>query len=157
MNNHPFKGREQLYLVHNGILADHEGYCRRRGLSLRTACDSEAILRMMESAETPALGLDETVNTMRGSMAVAVYDGKEDVTYLARNDGRPFWLLRLQNDRRWFYASTREILLDALERVMGSAASDRIEILIPLAAGQVHVLSSDLSLIGLPELTVRFR
>lgn len=155
-NNHPFVGRRGLYLVHNGVLLDHAGVCERRGLSLNSACDSEAILRLVEASRVPALGLAEAVGGFRGfrgfrgSMAVAVYDGQSDVTYLARNEGRPLWLARLRGDRRWFYASTRDILTSAFRSVLGRRAPQGLDLLLPLAAGQVHVLTSDGTLRGLP-------
>ena len=154
-NNHPFVGRHGLYLVHNGVLLNHEGTCERKGLALTTECDSEAILRIVEAARHPYIGLDDALRHLRGSMAVAVYDAKHNTTYLARNDGRPLWLLRTRNDCRWFFASTREILLEAFTRVLGSHARDHIEYLFPLAAGHVHVLGIDGTLRGLPDLSGR--
>lgn len=149
-NNHPHRGRRDLYLVHNGVLTDYQHLCERKGLMLRTDCDSEAILRVVESSRTPTSGLSAALQGFRGSMAVAVYDGCADTTYLARNDGRPLWLARLRHDRRWFYASTQEILLSAFRDVLGRRASKQIDVLMPLAANQVHILNSDGRLIAQP-------
>lgn len=141
-NNHPFTGRRGLYLVHNGVLLDHAGVCEMRGLELRSDCDSEAIVRVVEAARTPPLGLAEALRDLSGSMAVALYDARSDVTYLARNEGRPLWLMRLTHDRRFFFASTAEILLEALTDVHGKRAKDGIEILMPMAADHVHALTT---------------
>lgn len=154
-NNHPHRGRRGLYLVHNGVLTDHEGVCERKGLTLKSECDSETILRVVESERTPVEGLDVALQDIRGSMALAVYDSHEDVTYLARNEGRPLWLAKLRGDRRWFYASTRDILLEAFTEVLGRHADEQIEMLFPLATYQVHVLRSDGSLIAMPPLSDR--
>lgn len=155
VNNHPFRGRRNLYLVHNGVLIDYEGLCERRGLTLHTDCDSEAILRLVETSRIPAFGLDEALRDFRGSMAVVVYDGEADCTYLARNDGRPLWLMRLKHDRRWWYASTRDILLEGLSKAMGKQATRRVELLVPLASGHVHALTSTGALKGIPEIAGR--
>ena len=138
--------------MHNGVLSDHEFVCERRGLELRSDCDSEAILRLIEAARTPPLGLAEALRDLSGSMAVALYDARSDVTYLARNEGRPLWLMRLVHDRRWFFASTAEILLEALTDVFGKRAKGRIEVLMPLAAGHVHALTTHGKFHALPSI-----
>lgn len=141
-NNHPFTGRLNLYLVHNGILINHRAICNQHHLTVKSECDSEAILRYVESFANPVDGLDLAINRFDGSMAVAIFDEESDLLYLARNDGKPFWLLKLKCDKRWFFASTRDILLTAMNRALRKDISDLIEILIPMASGHVHILSS---------------
>jgi glucosamine 6-phosphate synthetase-like amidotransferase/phosphosugar isomerase protein len=149
-NNHPLVGHSSLYLVHNGVLTDHKGTAEKHGLKLQTDCDSELILRMVESAKHPAVGLDNALRRVKGSMAAVVYDGQRDCLYLARDAGRPLWLMRLAHDRRWWFASTREILLAAMEAVLGQGVMSKVETLFPLAAGSVHVLTNSGRLISLP-------
>lgn len=149
-NNHPLVGHSSLYLVHNGILTNHKGTAERHGLALKTECDSELILRMVESARHPAVGLDNALRKIQGSMAAVVYDGQRNCLYMARDEDRPLWLLKLANDRRWWFASTREILLTAMEAVLGQGVMSMVETLFPLACGSVHVLTNSGRLISLP-------
>jgi hypothetical protein len=74
---------------------------------------------MMEMEEHRALGLDRCLREVDGSMAVAVYDAQTGLVCLARNSGRPLWLARLERDRRWFFASTGTILVEAFRQVLG--------------------------------------
>ncbi len=122
----------------------------RLGLELTTECDSETILRLAEEGQHPALGLGDALQELSGSMAAVVCDSGSGWLYLARNGGRPLWLLRLKDRRAWWFASTREILMSAFESVLGDI-SGRVELLMPLAAGHVHALSPLGSLIALPE------
>ena len=48
---------------------------RARGISLRlrSECDSEVLLRLVEASEHPAAGLELCLRETRGSMAVALY------------------------------------------------------------------------------------
>ena len=148
-NNHPLVGHSSLYLVHNGVLANHKGIAEKHGLPLSTDVDSEVILRFVEAAEHPAVGLHHALNKVSGSMAAVVYDGQRDALYLARDTDKPLWLLRLRDDRRWWFASTREILLAAFREVIGEDVMARIDTLMPLAAGHVHILAQG-RLNGLP-------
>ena len=140
MNNHPHQG-ENVWLVHNGVIYGHELTAHQHGLRLNSQCDSELILRMVESVKEPAQGLQRAMDRLRGSMAVALLDAKRHIVWLARNEGRPLWTLKLRGDRRWFFASEQEILLEAIEQVLGMTTKHRIEILLPLASGYVHGLS----------------
>ena len=149
-HNHPLVGHSSLYVVHNGILTGHRETAQRHGLRLSTEVDSELILRFVESAKHPATGLDMALRKVDGSMTAVVYDGRRNALYLARDEGRPLWLLKLSNDRRWFFASTREILAEAFEAVLSENWMDKVEILTPLASGSVHVLTSSGRLVGLP-------
>jgi glucosamine 6-phosphate synthetase-like amidotransferase/phosphosugar isomerase protein len=148
-NNHPLVGHSGLYLVHNGVLENHRGIAEKHGLELLTDVDSELILRLVESAKHPAIGLDIALRRVEGSMAAVVYDSPRDALYMARDNDRPLWLLRMKDDRRWFFASTRAILLTAFNAVMGEDAIAKVETLMPLAAGHVLIVSGT-RLISLP-------
>lgn len=150
-NNHPLVGHGGLYLVHNGVLTGHEATAERLGLELSTECDSETILRITEDGQHPSMGLNNALGELKGSMAAVVYDSDSDWLYFARNSGRPLWLLKMMDCHAWWFASTREILLAAFESVLGNI-SGRIELLMPLASGHVHALSSPpRSLVALSE------
>jgi len=149
-HNHPLVGHSSLYLAHNGILMNHRETAQRHRLRLSTAVDSELILRFVESAKHPAMGLDHALRNVEGSMTAVVYDGHRDTLYMARDEGRPLWLLRLANDKRWFFASTREILADAFAAVVGDSWMSKVELLMPLASGGVHLLKNSGQFLGLP-------
>ena len=140
-NNHPFVSEDgSLYLIHNGVLRTHRDIAKRHGLRLRTDCDSEALLRLVESFSSPLQGLRACLDEVEGSMAVAILDARREALWFARNAGNPLWLCKLE-DKRWFFASTDGLLLGALKEVLGDRATDHIQLLMPLAEGHVHFLS----------------
>lgn len=142
-NNHPFVSKDgQLFLVHNGIVGNHEELADKYGLKLETECDSEVILRLIEREETTAGGLQRCLQEVEGSLAVAVYDRATTLLWLARNGGRPLWLAKLKNDKRTFFASTGQIILDALKRIIGGSALPEVESLFPIAGDSPLALSA---------------
>lgn len=143
INNHPHCGRDGLYIIHNGVIHNADQLASNQHLELRSECDSEIILRIMERHAHPSDGLWSCLRQVEGSMAVAVYDSRHDQTWLARNNGSPLWLARFKNDRRWFFASTPNILLNAFKSVLGQASIHRLEMLFPLAENTVQTLMSD--------------
>ncbi|QNN21763.1 hypothetical protein HED60_05580 [Planctomycetales bacterium ZRK34] len=138
-NNHPHEGASGLWLVHNGVLIGHETTARQYRLLLQSDCDSEVILRLVETTKHPADGLRRALQIVHGSMAVAMLDVKRQLLWLARNDGRPLWVAKM--GRRWFIASEREILINATHQTSGNSYWDDIDILVPLASGHIHALS----------------
>lgn len=135
VNNHPFASDDgSLFLVHNGVLQNHEELADRFSLRLSGQCDSEVLLRLAELDESPADGLSACLSEAKGSMAVALYDRPSGSVWLARNGGRPLWLLRLKRDRRWFFASTDSILLRAMKESLGSSSLKRVAYLAPIPA-----------------------
>lgn len=143
LNNHPFVSRDgSLYLVHNGVLSQHRETADAFALTLESHCDSELLLRIVESAPNPIVGLLDCL-LVRGTMAVAVYDARRNKVYLIRNAGRPLWLMRFTGERKWWIASTDAIHLTAVERAYGRAGLRRIETLMPIPAGVPLALSPD--------------
>ena len=130
-NNHPHVGR-RYSLVHNGVVGNFRELFDRHSLRLRSHCDSEVLLRIVEQSSHPALGLETCLREVRGSMAVALYDTKERLVWLARNAGRPLWLARLSNDPRVLFASTPDIIIAAIRRAMGPKAQRRLALLLPV-------------------------
>lgn len=144
VNNHPFVSADRhLYLVHNGVVSNHEEVADKFALNLTSDCDSEVLLRLVEAYPQPSQGLTECLREVRGSMAVAVYDEQQDLVWLARNGGRPLWLARLHKDRRRFFASTDAILIEAFRKVLGPSALKRMDYLAPVPEGTPVVLTSD--------------
>jgi glucosamine 6-phosphate synthetase-like amidotransferase/phosphosugar isomerase protein len=131
-----------LYLVHNGVIADHRATARKHGLELLSECDSEVLIRLLEQYQNPHDGLKACLQKVSGSMSVVVFDYERECLWLARNSGRPLWIAKLKGGRRWWIASTKKILLSAFETVLGTQSVMDFEILIPMATCSVHVLSA---------------
>ena len=147
-NNHPHVSDcGNTFLVHNGVLHDHEDIARKHGLRLRGECDSEILLRIVESHDGPEEGLQACLEECSGSMAIAVMDRIRQSIHLARNGGRSLWLCKLKG-QRWLFASTVEIIFAALRNVYGQSGSTNLEMLFPLAEHCPHVLTPQGLLIG---------
>lgn len=145
-NNHPFVSDDQtLFLVHNGILSNHEEIADSLSLDRHTECDSEILLRMVETATNVAGGLQNCLRLLKGSMAIAVYDEATGSVWLAQNGGRPLWLARLRKDHRWFFASTQKILLDGIGSVVRRPIFD---VFIPVPEWTPMVLTPDGRMVG---------
>ena len=139
-NNHPHSSQDgRLHLVHNGVIPRHEHLADQYDLQLRSQCESETILRLIEQVDDMVVGLQLAMHCIQGSIAAVLLDSHEQRLWLVRNDDRPLWLMRLQ-DKRWFFASTKGILTNAFQSVMGKRSLARIEILLPIASDHVHVL-----------------
>jgi glucosamine 6-phosphate synthetase-like amidotransferase/phosphosugar isomerase protein len=139
-NNHPHIGQNNLALVHNGILSNHLEVASTRRLSLISQCDSEVLIRLVEKYANPIYGLNACLKECCGSMAIAVLDPKKGMIHLARNTHRSLWLARLKNDRRWWFASTAAILVDALVQALGKEGVANLDQLFPIASNVVHTL-----------------
>lgn len=132
LNNHPFVSRDgSLYLVHNGVLSQHRETADAHALTLEGECDSELLLRIIEAAPDPVVGLADCLR-VRGTMAVALYDAGRDLVYLMRNAGRPLWVMRMRRERTWWFASTEDILLAAVEKARGRTSLRQVETLMPI-------------------------
>ena len=146
-NNHPFVSDDRkLFLVHNGVLSNHEDVAGSLSLKLVTECDSEVLLRLVETAANVPSGLLDCLKLLKGSMAIVVYERATGFVWLAHNGGRPLWLARLHGDRRrMFFASTPEILIDGIGAVVRKPGFD---CLIPAPEGIPLVLTPDGRLIA---------
>lgn len=143
INNHPMIGKHGLYLAHNGIVDNHREIADKHALRLESECDSECLLRLIEATRgSVAYGLERCLNEVKGSMAVAVFDARSGLMWLCRNHGRPLWLARLKHDRRWFFASTGKILLEAFKQVFGPDALHKIDYLAPIAEDSPLAIAS---------------
>jgi glucosamine 6-phosphate synthetase-like amidotransferase/phosphosugar isomerase protein len=140
-----------MHLVHNGVIAAHQSHAQQMRLPLSSDCDSELLMRLIERCGNPVSGLNEAMQSLHGSMAVAVMDG-EGVLYLARNTDRPLWLAELWDERR-FFASTREIIMSAVEAILGDP-SEHLRSLVPLAPYAVHQLMPEGQVVARDEILV---
>lgn len=145
INNHPHWS-DDLYLVHNGILPRYREIADRYSVTMRSNCDSEVLLRVIEKAPSPAEGMAACLREEPG--AIGLFDARHKTLYLGRSAGRPLWFCRLRQDRRVLIASTAAIILSALKSALGDAAADRIEMLAPLAPYFVYALTADGSLMS---------
>ena len=143
MNNHPFVSDDRnLGVVVNGISNNFADVADEYGLGLRTDCDSEIVLRLVEANEHPAVGLDMCLRELQGGMAAAVLDVEREVIWLAHNDSRPLWLMRLTGIDGFFFSSTDRIALTALRKVFGGAAQSLLQVLVPMVTHVVTGISS---------------
>jgi glucosamine--fructose-6-phosphate aminotransferase (isomerizing) len=142
-NNHPFSGKDGLHLVHNGVVSNYLEIADKLALKLTSKCDSEILLRVLEASENPYFGLLSCIREVQGSMAVAVLDEQYKSVWLARNGGRPLWLGRLKDDRRWFFASEQSILVRAFSRVLGPRTIHQFDYLAPIPENAPLVLTED--------------
>lgn len=160
-NNHPHATDDGRYhLIHNGIVPRHQSVAAEHCLKLRSHCDSEVLLRLVEAAPRPVDGLADCLRACRsagGSMAVAVLDARTRTVWLCRDSDRPLWLCRLKGQRPWYFASTPDILLSALERTYGRDAQRRIETVLPLATAHPTAVTPGGLLIAPFPSPVRYR
>jgi len=142
-NNHPHVGKRGLYLVHYGIISNHLDLIDKYSLTMNSECDSEVLLRLIEQADAVSEGLRVCLREVKGPMVTVVHDTKSSLLWLARNEGRPLWMIRLKRDQRLFVASTGTILFTSLRKVMGSHVEKQIEMLMPVPTHAPVALSSD--------------
>lgn len=143
-NNHPHHSLG-YWLVHNGVVNNHREIADRYILHLRTECDSEVLLKLVQAMKHPVLGMVACLEERPG--AIAVYDSHRGVIYLGRDESRPLWLMRMKRERRWFFASTSEILIESLKTAWGDEALGDIEMLFPLPAMTVITLTGSAALL----------
>lgn len=130
LNAHPFAGGP-YHLVHNGVLTNDLDVADEYGLRIRSQTDSEVLVRLIEAAGDPQLGLDLCLRRVTGTMAIALLDAEREAVWLARRD-RPLWLCRFRRQRLWWFASTPEILFAAFESVLGRSFRHQVEYLAPI-------------------------
>lgn len=138
-NNHPHVSGP-FYMVHNGVVPTYREIADRYILRLRSECDSEVLLRLVEVAKHPILGMASCLRERPG--AIVVYDAHHGVLYLGRDESRQLWVMRLRGERRWFFASTSEILIESLKAAWGEDALANIEIHMPIPAMTVLTLTA---------------
>jgi glucosamine 6-phosphate synthetase-like amidotransferase/phosphosugar isomerase protein len=142
-NNHPFVGsHKSVAVVVNGVTPNYRNVAEDYGLELRSDCDSEIVLRLVEASQTPAAGLDLCLQELQGGLAAAVLDVQREIVWLAHNGARPLWVFRLNGFNGFFFASTEHIVLEALRSVFGSKSQSLLQILVPVVENNVTGISS---------------
>lgn len=110
-NNHPFVSSDKtLAVAHNGRIEEYRFL--RKKYEVKSECDSEILLRILESADNYLLselnGINHRLAGIRdifsyidnGDMAVAVGERSsvgEHKLWLFRNEGRPLWIIDLRD------------------------------------------------------------
>lgn len=137
INNHPFvSSGKSLALVHNGRIEDHEYNALKEKYEVCSGCDSEILLRILESREESEdfsdLGNLENLHRMAGikdiyslindgHMAVAVGERLEDGTrllWLFRNKHRPLWISDMRESLgQIFFVSEPSIWEDSVSEM----------------------------------------
>jgi glucosamine 6-phosphate synthetase-like amidotransferase/phosphosugar isomerase protein len=123
-NNHPFESGRWA-LVHNGVILGHTEIARREGVNLSSECDSEIIIRVFargaKQGGSPKAGLQKFVDAINGHQAgyaVALLDRTNGKIRLLRDESRPCAIVRLPALGAVFFASTAEILREAMEKTL---------------------------------------
>lgn len=118
-NNHPvIAKRTGLQVVHNGMISNDDEIFTDFKLERTAQVDSEVIVKMLEHykrrkfATTKAIQL--TTQKVRGSMAIAVLNPKEPKTIYITASSNPICLAYHKPTGTVFFASTQEILENAL-------------------------------------------
>lgn len=127
-NNHPHISGH-LSLVHNGILPSHRDLADNYCLRLKSNCDSEVLLRIIERSKSIQLGM--SICLREGPGSIVVYDSREHCLWLGRDESRPLWICKIKNDHRLFFASTPGILIHGIQSVMTKSVV--FESILPLA------------------------
>jgi predicted glutamine amidotransferase len=129
-NNHPFLS-QRLALVHNGKVPEWDKTAHLMGLELRTETDSEILLRILDKAEGRVVdGCRNIIDNVDKSSdyAIAFFNhgalqaNETRDLYLFRNLGRPLEYIRVDKWEAVFFASTREIIVNAIDKTFGNRA-----------------------------------
>lgn len=119
-NNHPHVSDDhRLALIHNGVITGYEGL--KKTFPCKGECDSEVILRIIESEDDVISGIKRVFNVVTtGTMSCMVcqynQDGKVADFYAFRNDGNPLvWVDLRKQLGQIFMASTEDIAEKAMK------------------------------------------
>lgn len=136
-NNHPFAGKvpgTKFALAHNGVLYNDVTLRRSRTLpDTRIETDSYVAVQLIEQqrALTPA-SLKTMAEAVEGSFVFTLLDEMDNL-YFVKGDN-PLCLLHFPRLKLYLYASTREILQNAVRRTWLSGEKGRE---IPVQGGDI--------------------
>jgi len=123
-NNHPFVSTDgSLALVHNGVIRGHKRLAEAENIKLKTNCDSEIVLRVIEKAKDSAEGIRNTFDKVflatHRDGACALIDTKQNSVYLFRNTMRPLNMIRIPElGNALVFASTPTIIENAVRTTL---------------------------------------
>lgn len=125
-NNHPFLGYvggQPFALAHNGVLYNDQALRQEKKLpKTKIQTDSYIALQLLEQQKAlDFASLQYMAEQVEGSFSFTVMDSKANL-YFVKGDN-PLYILRFPALGYYLYASTREILERALQRLHISAKS----------------------------------
>lgn len=120
-NNHPFHG-PRYSVAHNGGIGAHRRVAAALGYNLATECDSEILLHLVEDGKTIDDGIVKVYNEVDrlSWMAVCVLERKNGLVHLFRDNQSPCSIIAVPRWNVTIFCSTKHIVADALEDVLGS-------------------------------------
>ena len=154
-NNHPFTSSDKsLGLIHNGRVDDSEYNALKQKFEVKSNCDSEILLRIIENSENFDLDLNEELYPHRlsgikdvfslineGHMAVALGERGSDgdrMLWLFRNQYRPIWLVDMRELLgQIFFFSEPNIWEEAVVECGNFKSSIKSQKLIEIPHGQI--------------------
>lgn len=146
INNHPHLSSDnRMALVHNGVISGYEALKKR--FPVEGECDSEVILRIIETEEDPIVGIQKAFDQTSGSMAcfLSKYDKatRQATFYAFRNAGNPLVCLDLTAELGCiFFASTKDIMEKALKQSAMPAAF-RKKLIVDVPDHEVWVINTE--------------
>lgn len=160
-NNHPFISQDKsLCLIHNGRVDDVEYNNLKQKYAVKSNCDSEIILRILENAsevekfddimpQEVTSGIKNVFALINeGHMAVAV--GKRGLNgerwlWLFRNQHRPLWVVDTRESLgQIFFVSEPTIWEEAIKECNSLKGFARSQKLIEIPEGQIWCFRTDL-------------
>lgn len=140
-NNHPFLGHTEegdFALAHNGVLYNDD--LLRDQLDLpktKIETDSYVAVQLLEQqGQLDTASLRYMAEQVKGSFTFTVLD-KEDTLHVVRGDN-PFCLYHFPKRKLYAYASTKEILTQALARVNMTGGKE-----VPVSSGEILQIRTD--------------
>lgn len=123
-NNHPFNS-QRYSLVHNGSITNWQELVKRTdslNRNMRTGCDSEVLLHLLEEKENFDAGVQHIMNSVPGSSKIAIatvryHPDFQRRLFLFRNDSNNIVIMTVPKWRAIFFASTERILQNALNNL----------------------------------------
>lgn len=144
-NNHPFVGQaggQAFALSHNGVLFNDYDLRKEFGLPhSKIETDSYVAVQLLERKGSLSMdSLRSVAELVRGSFTFSLLD-RQNSLYIIKGDS-PLYLMHFPKRKLYIYASTKEIMQQALERVHLTGGVE-----IPVDSGEILKLSPDGSIL----------
>ncbi|MEI8194600.1 MAG: hypothetical protein WCI73_01695 [Phycisphaerae bacterium] len=126
---YPLLGSSGQYaLFACGCFLEGPDIAREEGIELSGPSEGEVIMRLVERAAHPAMGMATAIGRCWDwPLAMALFDVRRHVVWLTSSQEVPLFLTKLRTDNRWFWATDDWVLRDGLKYGLGSKASTIIE------------------------------
>jgi len=115
-NNHPFE-TENIIVVHNGVLQNHEYLKDHYELDYKEETDSAIIPYLIEhfigKGSKPLEAIKNTAERIKGNFSVMIYSKIEDKIYYFKETLKPFYFALIENkDGRTLIGSTSQTSIE---------------------------------------------